>query len=284
MSNLSIDHYPGYLERKPGYFDLQINDRPGVVAYRLWASTNPEHLYGERTGTGMLAVGADNTARQLLFRVDQGKFYVSSSVKEAGHRFDEQTRGITRMVFNLQDFFTPAAPQPLPSDGQVTYFSVQQELATQPFVPGTVPGRPNVVKGATDTGDPILGPVLIMPETTFFSQSTPTILIDSFAPAGVAGVSMTVGDTPLLDLDLQNPNPQHIVFPRPTSTLTIRATDAVEGLLVSFGTGGVVTSIPNGESRTIFGSVKDLLIGSDDAVVASRFSIEASISLWVTPW
>tara|TARA_Y100000310_G_scaffold296048_1_gene327973 strand:+ start:12977 stop:14125 length:1149 start_codon:yes stop_codon:yes gene_type:complete len=369
-----LDHYPGILERKSGLIDLQIRNRTPVSGFRLWASTHPHHLYGNRTDAGGGLEGAvpiaDNFSRSLLLQGRPGRFLTSQSILTTkGLRFSEEIRGTTRFIFDLADFpalvagpalpagtdfdfadtnpdtlirndagsyiddgfvdgmqvtvtgatnpandgtyiiaaggvaagtltFTAAAAfvaslndltaavstsvVGLPLDDQMLFVAVQQERSTLPEV--TVDGftgRANRVKGANDITDQILGPILCIPPASLFTMSKPTLIISGTAPQlGGGAVAMGVaGALPAPDLDLQIPNPLHLILPLPTTSVTVRNTDAVTALRVSFGLGQQIFEIPVLSERTMFGAVKEVCLMSAAAAALTTFSIDANINV-----
>jgi len=268
------DHFAGILERKDGYIDLQIRDRPGVIGYRVWGSFQPINLWGTTTtlaNSGMGAAGAALNLRQQLFRVDSGGFFRSPEIIRRRLMFDEVTRGITRAVFDLNDFVAPAAPQPLPNDQQILYIALQQERATLV--------GPVVVLGAADTGENILGPALAVPSAGFFGMIESTLAVHGWAPGAALGATVTVGQPVAYDADWQTVNPIHLILPKPTTSITVRNLDAIEGLVYSFGLDQQMQTILSGGERTQFGAVKEIVLASDHAANACQFSIEANTAL-----
>lgn len=279
-----LDHYPGILERVVNLIDLQVQmrDRPEVDAVVLWASHRIEHLYGDRTGAGL---GGDNDQRMVLLSAAnkpsttiRRPIATSDSMLRRGLRYDEVTRGVVRFLFDLNDFnpiFDNGAGKTvkvLPSDDQPLFVAIQQ---VRPSLPVSGNGiRENVVKGAVDTGDPILGPILVIPTAHQMKMAETSIVIASIAPVNSAAMG-GAGEVPTPDLDLQVVNPLHLVMPRPTTSFTIRNTDAAESLLVSHGLGAQIYEVPAGEFRTFFGAVKDICLQSATANACS-FSLEAN--------
>lgn len=272
----SYDHVPRILERKPELVDLQIRNRlPEVTGYRLWGSRTPMGLWGTTTtlvNSGMGAAGAALNLRQQLFRTDAGVFYRSPEIRRRRLLYDEVHRGGTRMVFSIKDFIAPAAPQPLPNDQQFLFVAVQQERRS-------LGGGPVVVQGAVDTGEDILGPILVVPYPSFFTMMESTLLIQASAPGATLGTTVFAGLPPVLDMDYQNPNPLHLVLPFPTTSITVRNLDGIEGLYFSYDLGQPMVFVPAGEDRTHFGAVKDIVLASQNAANACLFSIEANINL-----
>ena len=167
----------------------------------------------------------------------------------------------------------------LPNDDQMLFVAVQQERSTLPVV--TVDGftgRANRVKGVNDITDPILGPILCIPPANQMTMTETTLVISGTAPQLGGAVAMGVAGTiPTPDMDLQIPNPLHLILPRPTSSVTIRNTDGASALRVSHGLGQQIYEIPLGTARTFFGAVKEVCLQSAAAALCT-FSIEANIN------
>lgn len=281
-----LDHYPGILERARGLIDcvVQLRDRPGVTGIRLWGATHPHHLYGERTNAGMAGAtpAAAEANRILLGRARRGELVRSASFRR--HRYDESMKDLCRFIINLEDFAGP----PSPSDDRVVYAAIQQERATLPEV--TVDGftgRVNRVKGALDTNDPIMGPILVVPTADQWTLRELVLVIRGTAPQlGGGAAAMTLGDTPTPHPDLQIPNPLHLVLPRPTTSMSIRNLEAAPGtgLLVSYGLGQTVYEIAAGNLRETFGSfgsgtIKEVCLMANAAAAVADFEITVTLSL-----
>ena len=160
--------------------------------------------------------------------------------------------------------------------------AAQQERTTLPEV--TVDGftgRVNRVKGLNDTNDPILGPILCIPTAPQWTMARTTLIISGVAPqlGGGAVALGAEGTISAPDLDLQIPNPMHLILPRPTTSITVRNTDGASALRVCFGLGQQVYEIPALGNRTFFGAVKEVCLMSAAVAALATFSVEANIHL-----
>jgi len=132
-----------------------------------------------------------------------------------------------------------------------------------------------VVNGPVDIGEPKLGPIYAVPTPSFFGQVIPTLLLSGTAPDGTGAVA---GSVPPLDLDMQVPNPMHIVLPRPTSSITFANHDPANSLLVSTGSGTPMVQIGFDEDpMVVFGSFKEIILAGDGGPVP--FSVHAVVAL-----
>lgn len=271
-----LDHYPGVLERGRNHVDLYVplHNRKMVTGLRLWGAVHPHHLYGQRTAAGMAgAVPVANPAlRVAMMQVRPNRVALSASKRRTP--IPDVTRHAARFIFDPDDF------APLSED--VTMFvAIQQERLTLPVVAvDGFTGRVNRVKGAVDTNDPIMGPILVVPSNAQYHMVETTLVITGDAPAAGAAAVLPLTGPAAPDLDLQRPNPLHLVLPRPTTSWVIRNTDAVNDLVVCLGYGQMPFSIPQGAAeRTFFGSLKEIMVLSSAAGTTCTFSLEANVNL-----
>jgi hypothetical protein len=132
-----------------------------------------------------------------------------------------------------------------------------------------------VVRGPVDTSEPKLGPIYIVPTPEFFGQSIPTLNLAGTAPAGTTAVA---GSAPPIDLDMQIPNPMHVVLPRTTSSITINNHDPANTLLISTGMGAPMVAVGFDEDPlVVFGSFKEIVLAGVGGAVP--FSINAVVAL-----
>ena len=260
---------PGVLEKKPGFLDLQVRNYKDIAAYRLWMGNVLNDMYGNPNGSG---VAGDETGRQMLFQVQKGAWHRSPSIIARRLSYDEVIRGITRLLFDYGDYRVPplaGKPQPLPVEGVTLLARVQQVRHTT---------GPLIVKGAINKNDPIMGPILVIPGSPWWSGNNPTINLQGIAPAGTNGVA---GTAPIITLDpdqqLGAP-PMAIRLPRGTSSLRIRNLDGGGvGLLFSFGWGMPYQTLPAGETLDSFGGITDIVLAGDGG--SPPFTIMANIDL-----
>lgn len=162
--------------------------------------------------------------------------------------------------------------RPLPSDNKVLYLAVQPRKQTTGLM---------VVQGANNTGSPIMGPILIVPSSSFWVLQQPAIVFAGDAPSNTGCV---FGEPPVFDPDMQTPPPLQFVFPRPASGFTLRNIDTNNrNLLFSFGLGMPMTRLAPGESSHIDEEVKTqlktLVLAREGNGGACTFSVETMIPL-----
>tara|TARA_Y100000310_G_scaffold296048_1_gene327974 strand:+ start:14326 stop:14985 length:660 start_codon:yes stop_codon:yes gene_type:complete len=209
-------------------------------------------------------------ARVLVGRALPNQIALSATPQRAGFRFGDTTRGTSRFVTNQLDIAGAAGDS-------VLFLAVQQERSTLPSILADgFTGRVNQIKGAVDTGDNILGPILVVPSPDQMTLMETTLMVSGQAPNASAAMGVA-GTNPAPDLDLQIVNPMHLILPRPTTSITIRNTDGASALRVSHGFGQQIYEIPLGTERTYFGAVKEVCLQSAAAALCT-FSVEANIN------
>jgi len=260
----ALKHYAGIMHRSKNIIDLIIRDRPGVKAYRLWLSRSIDDVYGNPTGSN---VSGDELSRHMIVEVKAGTVYISKKLSHLGGVWDTRNKGQTRVIFSYADFWTAADPhKSIPSDDDYGY------LRIQPILNST--NAALTVVGAIDTGDPILGSVLVIPNTTFFSTQSPILALSGKAPCGQAFAANEVPQQKQ-NPDLQNGAPLCIVFPRPTSTMVITNTGTKE-MLYSLGWGQPMSVLASGYNVQVqAGTVKEVIVASSGDL--TTYSILATI-------
>ncbi len=258
------------------------NAGPTLVAGTdfTFANANPDTITRNDAGNFIndgFVGGMVITVATAAVGANNGSYTIATGGVAAGVLTLVPTDALTASANDLTAAITSSF-RAVPSDDQVVFVAVQQERNTLPVV--TVDGftgRANRVKGAVDTGDAILGPILVIPTVLQMSMNRTTLVISGQAPdASVAmGVAGTIANP---ELDLQIINPIHFVLPRPTTSFTVRNTDGASALRVSHGLGQQIYEIPNGAERTFFGAVKEVCLQSAAAALCS-FSVEANLNL-----
>lgn len=214
--------FPGIVQRSPYFIDLQVRDRPEVNAVRLWGSTNLEDAYGTWAASGLTGTGGT-----MFAEAARGTSFVSRSCART-QLVEESRRGMMRFYFNPDDFVDPAALSPMPSDDAVLFVRQQESHVSAGgylAVPGGAP---------LNAGNPIQGPILVIPPAIFWHDRHPALTL---AGTGPAATGCTVGNIPLIDPTLQTPPPLHLVLPRPAKLVTIADMTGGTTLLVSSGLG-----------------------------------------------
>lgn len=256
----------GLLERAKNLADLQIMNRPQVHAYRLWGSKTLDDAYGAPDDSKVSGAGP-----AAFCETPSGSTFRSPSIvqRKLGLR-EENRRGMTRFILDMDDYVGDLSTG-VSSDEEVLFVRVQESPLTT--------GVFNVVgAGLVNAGDPILGPIYVMPSAPFFTMNVRTIPLQGTAPANTGCLP---GKVPLIGLDGQTPNPMHIVLPRFTQSVRIVNRGGAV-LLVSYGLGETMYSMAPAEDATFIGGVSQLVFASADntgvAAASVAFSCQAVIA------
>jgi len=157
-----------------------------------------------------------------------------------------------------------------PIGDQITLTSTGGILVSGPAMSGG--GTFLTVRGPVNAGDPKLGSIYVVPPAIFFGQPQPGISLYGTAPGNT---TCTAGALPALDLDMQVPNPMHIVLPRWTATCFVNNLSGADTLLVSAGWGQqMISAGPTEDAIEWGGGVKELVLAGVGAT-APPFSIYA---------
>lgn len=253
--------YFGLIQRSPHYIEMFCRDKPEIAGYQFWTERTINNVYGNP-----LASGVGGTGAQAMFQVTAGQHFRSAALRRKGlGLYESNRRGQTTVVFDVDDFITPA-PSPVPPDEDVLYLRVQENRRTSGLL--TVPGPL-----------PVLGPIYVVPPPKFFGQMSPVLAVQGTAPSGTGSAA---GSPPNFDQDLTSagPRPMYLVFPVPLSAVTIRNLAAAGGndLLVCFDDGQPMVEIPPASdlSPDTVGRVKSVILACPDAGGVA-FSIHGAV-------
>jgi len=187
---------------------------------------------------------------------------------------EESMKGITRAVFDVEDFLSPGSGLNLPSDNAYLFLRVQEfRVALNAWT-------------TFDTGEGAgaeaqLGPIYVVPVTEFWGVSEPTLTLSGTAPDGT---DCLVGAAPVFNEKWQDGagaavmNPMHIVFPRPITAISVRNDEPLLGdsLLMSTGSGMPMVSIPPQTVLSIYsGTSKEVVLAGSGGSAA--FSLSGSM-------
>lgn len=216
----------GLYQRFTNFIDLIVRNTPDVGAYKLWGSDTLNNAYGNPVGSGVGGVGSNDTG---LIATLNGIARTLGASRAGCSKVPENRKGQTSFQVDPRDWAMP--------DEDLLYFRVQEQRQST--------GGWMVVTGPVNNGDPILGPILVAPSVAFAQQASAMFGLLGTAPSATLCVE---GRTPIFDVTAQVPNPMHIVFPLPISTIMIRNYDPVEDLLFSYGKGQPMIRVPAGEA------------------------------------
>lgn len=125
-------------------------------------------------------------------------------------------------------------------------------------------------------GDPILGPILIVPSPSFFGTRTPTLSLSMTAPANMAGAA---GVTPYSSvLDNTTCAPLAIYLPAAVAIVNIR-NSASAALLYSTGWGNPYSSLPVSVQTDFQAAGSRLWIFESATATPTSFTFEVTFSL-----
>lgn len=219
----------GMYQRFTNFIDLIVRNSPDASAYRLWYASTLDDAYGDPTNGGAgCGVGGSGGAVILEALEDQIVQTVPNGVRSAQTKVAENRKGQTSFQIDPRDI--PVM------DEQITFFRVQEFRRSV--------GDWLVVAGAINNGDPIQGPILVVPPVSVFGTPVGSYTLAGKAPSNTG---CSAGAIPVIDTTVQTPPPMHIVLARPASSLLIRNEDSGASLLVSYGAGMPMLSIPHGE-------------------------------------
>ncbi len=263
-TNLAV---PGLLARAPHLIDLQFRDESDVAAWQLWGARSPDAAYGNPTNSG---VGGGGPA--AMFTLARSRAFISPTARQNGAGpWGESTRGTARAFFDVDDYVTPAVGlSVVPPDEHWLFLRAQQNRTS-------MGGLVVVPVGEVDAGDPIMGPILAVPPARSFGMAQPSFTLSGTAPSNT---SCTVGAVPLWVLNGASPNPMHIVFPRPLSSLRLQNTHATRTLLFSYGAGQIMQTIPPGEQTMVYtGQTKELVLARQGLAGGCTFDLTGTMLL-----
>lgn len=210
---------PRLIQRFSGLTEMVIRTDPSVGSYRI---------------SGAHTLDACFAASNTLFTVLAGNHYRSDSIRKNRLGLtDGSYRGLTRMVFNLDDYWQAAGTYP--HDAQTSFLTVTEIDRT-----GTVRAE---------------GPIFVLPAADKLYSPRPTLVVAGTAPNEAA---LTTGIPPADAL--------HFVLPMFSDNVRIRNLDAGQDLLVSFGPNQTEFTVPVDSVETFFdATVSEVLVHSEGA-------------------
>jgi len=242
------------------------NADPNVSAYRLWGHRNLDDCYGEYDAAGGGTSDVGGAGPVQFAEVSARSAFRSTNIvrQRRGMLIDgSDIRHWSRVIFDLDDYNT--LPE-MPLDTQYLYVRIQDLRITL--------GAWETIQGVVNNGDPVLGPIYLVPPPNFFSFPNAPINIQGTAPANTGALA---GSTPPRNLDGQLPPVMSIVLPRP-GTVTIRNVDPAIGLLYSFNEGESMIQLPFLEETITFGGVKRIFVASTENTGVAANGVPFTIS------
>jgi len=222
--------------RQDNMVDIMIPDRTGVSAYKIWVSPTLEGAYDLNPAT---------TGLVEILELSPQQVYVSPSLKRQGREKQMgSNRGITRVVFNINDF---SVNDPnVPNDDQQFYLRVQE-----------------VDMSGTGTS---FSPILIVPppEFYYFQQGTLTLVA-------------TIPDTGLNQGDLPNNSAISFIVPKFASYVHMLQTGGTGQLLYSPIESMPLINIPSGGLNLFSCANKQFIFSTDGG--SATFQLFVSVVL-----
>jgi hypothetical protein len=111
----------------------------------------------------------------------------------------------------------------------------------------------------------VLGPIYVVPPMSAYGLPAPSFTTQAIAPSATA---CAAGLPPVFDEDLTvgDPRPLYLVFPFPLTEFTLQNLDGANDLLVSFGPGQPMMTLPAGQKTELFsGRTKEMVLACPDA-------------------
>lgn len=237
--------YAGIMERATNLVHLYLHNDPMVVGYQVWTEVLINDAYGNPAGSGVGGLGST-----ALFQAARGETYRSPLIRRRGRGLlEENRRGTTHMVFDFEEWTVGGAGQVIPLDEEFVCIRVQENRFGAGLLNlGGVPANP------------VLGPIYLIPPMSAYGTSGPTFTTQATAPSATGCVA---GAVPLFDEDLTSaaPRPMYLVFPSPLTEFTLTNQDGVKDLLVSFGPGQPMMTVPaGGETQLYSGRTKEMVL------------------------
>jgi hypothetical protein len=258
-------------ERTTNLTHLYIRSRPDASIFRVYGHKTLEGVYGNPAATGGGTSGVGGAGPTPFVDINQNGWWRSGSLIQRRLGFmGGSTRNQAHIMYDPIDLQTTA---PAVFGGDEEWLFVR----TQEFRPSLAAW--NVVKGVTNNGDPIMGPIVcIPPRAWLYSGRDPVFQFSGTAPANA---QCAAGSNPSLDLDLQNPNPLHLILPRRAARVEITA--GGQALLYSTGLYEPMVALGANATVNIVGDVSQLVLASSDngggGAAQAPFDLRATITL-----
>ena len=246
--------YAGVLERTTHLVHTYVPNDPMVVGYQFWGSPTILDAYGSPPGSDVFGAGC-----AAMFQVARGDTYRSPTLRRKGlAAIPESRKGTTHAAFDPDDFTAAGMGLTIPLEEQWMCLRVQENR-----------NGVGLLDLAGNPADPVLGPIYLVPTTRDFSGSSPTFTTEAKAPI-VPGCAPGVPAFFNEDLASTDPRPLYLVFPVPLKEFTLTNLSGAFDLLVSFGPGQALMTIPaQGEISLTSGNTKEMILVSAGAFSCS---------------
>ena len=227
---------PSVLYRQPNYINMTFPVLPGVPKIRVSGAARLNDAYGNVAGVG-------GGGALPMFEVLSGATFMSPSVRARKVPFEDTNRGVTRMIFDPDDFATPAQPPGtsyLPTDDQTLFMRIETW---------------NPALGVWNAA----GPITIIPPYDFFTTKEPVFTVTGLAP------NMALGAWPAGLPDFMHPTVMNFMLPAYSQTISVGNLDSGKVLFTAFHPGMPPTVIMPKTDMGLTGSgVPEFFVGCPD--------------------
>jgi len=218
---------PSNQYRSQNQINITLPKRNGVDRYDLVGAARLNDAYGPVMGTSGFG------ALPILSVLNGGDFRSQSIQNRGLPGIEESGRGLTRAVFDPNDYATPMDPGAsyLPNDDATLFLRVIAQNTT---------GAPSPA-----------GPILVIPPYDFFSTKEPVFTVTAQAP------NLGIGVFPPNIPDTLIPGVLNFLVPAYGTTISIRNLDPLVGgfpLFVSFHPGTPPTVLMPGDDISLTGA------------------------------
>lgn len=206
---------PRLIHRFAGYTEMVIRTDPSVGWYQIRGADSLNNCF---------------TGSNALFTVPAAGHYRSHTLRKNKTGFAGGSyRGLTRMVFNLDDFWVPAGTYP--HDAHTAFLTVTE-----------------IDKSGVSRAE---GPIFVLPAASKLYSPRPTLVVAGTAP-----------NVPATATGIPPAGAMHFVLPMFSDNVQIRNLDAgAQALLLSFGPNETEVTIPAGTVVNFFdATVSEVLI------------------------
>lgn len=221
---------PSILYRQPNLVNMTFPVLPGISKIKVAGAARLNDAYGNVAG-----VAGNGTVD--MFEVLSGATYMSPSVRARKVSLEDTNRGVTRMVFDLDDFATPW--KPFSGMGAGSYLSTDDQsicLRLSTWNPVASAWNPE-------------GPIIIIPPYDFFTTKAPVFTLVGTAP------NLNIGAFPAMP-DFLPPTVMNFMLPAYHDTISFENLDAAGGVpvYVSFHPGVPITVVKADREVLLTGS------------------------------
>ena len=208
--------------------------REGVTKFNVNGAARLNDAYGDVAG-----VGGSGTI--TMFEAYSGMTYKSpSAMVRKQSTFEETNRGLTRMIWDPDDFTTPVNPSGgyIPKDDHTLFLRLSMfDDASGTYLPE--------------------GPIVIVPPYDFFSTKEPTFTVTGIAP------NLDIGDFPPNIPDVMLSTFMNFLLPAYSTTISIVNLDSTYPIFFSFHPGMPPSVLmPNQETGLTGAGVPEIFIAS----------------------